>query len=53
MAADYGARQARALNVLIVEDDDDSREMLAELVSMLGCRALRAERKRRAVASQP
>jgi CheY-like chemotaxis protein len=31
-----------ALGVLIVEDDDDSREMLAELVTMLGCRALRA-----------
>ncbi|HEV8244168.1 MAG TPA: response regulator [Polyangiaceae bacterium] len=30
------------LGVLIVEDDDDSREMLAELVTMLGCRALRA-----------
>lgn len=28
--------------MLIVEDDDDSREMLAELVTMLGCRALRA-----------
>jgi CheY-like chemotaxis protein len=42
MAADYGARQPRALSVLIVEDDDDSREMLAELVTMLGCRALRA-----------
>jgi two-component system, sensor histidine kinase len=42
MAVANGAGEDRALGVLIVEDDDDSREMLAELVTMLGCRALRA-----------
>jgi len=42
MAVEPGARDSKVLDVLIVEDDDDSREMLAELVSMLGCHALRA-----------
>jgi two-component system, sensor histidine kinase len=42
MTAQNGSGESTALGVLIVEDDDDSREMLAELIGMLGCRALRA-----------
>ncbi len=42
MTAQNGSGDNAALAVLIVEDDDDSREMLAELIGMLGCRALRA-----------
>ncbi len=42
MTAQNASRGESTLGVLIVEDDDDSREMLAELVTMLGCRALRA-----------
>ena len=37
-----GAGEGKVPSVLIVEDDDDAREMLAELVGMLGFDALRA-----------
>ena len=39
---DSAAQPHRAIDVLIVEDDDDSREMLSELTALYGHRAMGA-----------
>ena len=49
MEASATSQSTRPFRVLIVEDDDDSREMLSELVSLLGHDPVRASNAREAL----